>query len=122
MKGKLVVFLLFITGVTSVWGQVDSVGITRDSSDQVTTPVAPGHTTPQLRHDEPFSNTNSTVLKAEEVPPSLRKSLDDPAYENWKEGTVRRHMQTGEYEVEIVEGTEKKVWRFNARGERIPEE
>ena len=122
MKGKLVVFLLFITGVTSVWGQVDSVEIASDSSSNVTTPVAPGHTTPQLRHDEPFSNANSTVLKAEEVPPSLRKTLDDPAYENWKEGTIRRHMQTGEYEVEIVEGTDKKFWRFNAGGERIPEQ
>jgi hypothetical protein len=111
-----------MTGVTSAWGQVDSVSINNDSTSQVTTPVAPGHATPQLRHDEPFSKENSTILKAEEVPPSLSGTLNDPAYEGWREGIVRRHMQTGEYEVEIVQGTEKKTYRFNQVGERIPEE
>lgn len=121
MKGKLVVFLLFITGVTSAWGQVDSVSITSDSVDQVTAPPSQGHATPQLRHDEPFSSANSTILKIEEVPPALMKSLNDPAYEGWRNGTVRRHMQTGEYEVEIAQGTEKKTYHFNKGGERIPE-
>lgn len=121
MREKLAVFFLFISGVTSAWGQVDSVSITSDTTDQVTAPVAPGHATPQLKHDEPFSSANSTILKPEQVPPSLIKSLNDSAYEGWREGTVRRHMQTGEYEVEIAHGTEKKTYHFNKNGERIPE-
>lgn len=123
MERKMVVFLLFITGSISGWSQIDSVGIRNDSTEQVSTPVAPGHTTPQLKDDEePFSSSNSSILKPEEVPPSLLTTLEDPIYAGWREGVIRRHMETGEFEIEILKDTERKKYRFNKDGERVPEE
>lgn len=122
MKSKWFFCLLFLTGVMSAWAQSDSVANSRDSSEHIATPVAPGHATPELKNDEPFSTANSAVLKVEEVPPFLRKALADPMYEGWRDGTVRRHLQTGEFQVELIQGTEKKTFHFNSNGERIPEE
>lgn len=126
MEKKITIFLLFFTACGIVWGQdeLSRNAVRNDSANDevVASPEGPGHYTPVLKSQTSFTSENSYSLNPDQIPATLRSTLEAPEYAGWEEGTILRHLMTGEYRIEIVEETEKKVYMFSTYGERIANE
>jgi hypothetical protein len=121
MVVRLISIVFLAMGVNCAFAQKDSLrhNVRIDSSEQVAPPVVPGHSTPVLKHDEPFTEETSVRVNPDQVSPSLRQTLQEIQYRGWEKGTLVQHMQTGEFRLELIEGTDKKTYYFNSNGERI---
>jgi hypothetical protein len=58
-------------------------------------------------------------VQTNEVPASLRKTLEDPMYAGWENSTIWRNKTNDEYTVEILNGTTTKTYRFDKNGKPI---
>ena len=110
------ILIVLVALITSGYAQGDSTAV-RDSSTTVTQPVVTGHESPTLRHDSGFTNETAVVVAAEQVPPELRKTLQGNEYKGWENGVLMRHLETGEYRLEISNPA-KETFYFSRTGER----
>jgi hypothetical protein len=119
--GRWVILALTILTAHGVMGQADSVerSVSPDSVSGAVRPVDADHAEPRLRHDEFFDDHNSTRIEPAQVPPQLRKTLQDGRYEGWESGTLMRNISTGEYRLEFIRGKDKQTHIFNHLGERV---
>ena len=114
--------LLLVSAGTLVAQDELARGSSTDSvEDEARTPMAPGHDVPVLKNSESFTEENSYQLNPDQLPATLRSTLQAPEYRGWEEGVITRHLLTGEYRVEIMNGNEKSTFMFNTYGERIPD-
>jgi hypothetical protein len=58
-------------------------------------------------------------VESTEVPAALKKTLEDPMYKGWENGTVWRNKSNDEYSVTILSGTTSKTYRFDKNGKPI---
>src|SRR5690606_15914654 len=84
-------------------------------------PVMPGLQSQVQEEGLDFNEGNSSILLPEEVPPLLRKTLQDPQYYGWESGKIYRHLATSEYKLELQKGTYAETFYFDKNGERILE-
>ncbi|HYF67826.1 MAG TPA: hypothetical protein VD884_06815 [Ohtaekwangia sp.] len=84
-------------------------------------PVMPGLQSPVQGEGHDFNEGNSKILLPEEIPPVLRKTLQDPQYQGWESGKIYRHLATSEYKLELQKGTYAETFYFDTNGERILE-
>jgi hypothetical protein len=120
MLPKLVLILFFVIVVNAQsTAQVDTakVKIKSDTSQTQSQPVVLGKESPSLKSDIPFSTENSVAVEPNQVPPELRKTLEESEYQGWENGLLLRHLQTGEYKLEWKSQTDK-VFYFTRSGER----
>jgi hypothetical protein len=120
MAQKLVLIFFFLIVVNAqVTAQTDTakVIIQSDTSQSQSQPAVLGKESPSLKHDIPFSAENSVAVDPNQVPPELRKTLDESEYRGWENGVLLRHLQTGEYKLELKSQTDK-VFYFTRNGER----
>lgn len=55
-------------------------------------------------------------IKAEQVPQSIRTTLEDPRYLGWQQGDILRTKDGSVYELRIGAGDEATTFRFDANG------
>lgn len=124
MKKYFFVTFLFLIAASGMLLAQDELarGTSQDSTEEdVRTPATPGHDVPVLNNSETFTEGNSYQLAPEQLPATLRSTLQAPEYKGWEEGIITRHLLTGEYRIEIMDGNEKSTFMFNTYGERIPD-
>jgi len=80
---------------------IDEGQPTQDSA--INSPVVPGLQSPDLRDRLEFDEESATLLQIEEIPPALRKTLQDEEYRGWEQGKVYRNVNTQEYKVEMID-------------------
>lgn len=121
MKGilTLIISLLAITSFSQV---EDSVRL-RDTQDStsVNQPSVPGRQSPPLDEQVGFTQDNTERIQTAEVPPALRKTLQDAEYAGWENGAVYRNITTNEYKVELLQHPDVKTYYFDKEGRRILE-
>ncbi|HEX8041208.1 MAG TPA: hypothetical protein VF490_18800, partial [Chryseosolibacter sp.] len=57
------------------------------------------------------ANEGMVIIRKDEIPASLRKTLQDEKYAGWENGTVYHNTNTGEYVIA------PRAFRFNKKGE-----
>lgn len=76
------------------------------------------------RPDDQYNTANMTEVQEDQIPESLRTTLQESEYEGWKQnGKLYRNPSTSEY-VLIIEGnnqSQERRFRFDANGERVNE-
>lgn len=56
------------------------------------------------------------MVTTDDMPTSLRMTLEDDQYEGWENSTVYRNRNTNEYMVEIRDGSSSKTYYFDKDG------
>ncbi len=124
MKKKLFVTFLFLVAVSGTLLAQDELarGTSQDTVEEdIRTPATPGHDIPVLNNKESYTEENSYQLNPDQLPATLRSTLQAPEYRGWEEGVITRHLLTGDYRIEIMNGNETSTFMFNTYGERIPD-
>ena len=98
-----------------------SDSVKQKSDTTINNPVVPGLQSPDLKGKQEFTEENTVLLLPSEVPPVLRKTLQQDEYRGWETGKIFRHLSTGEFKVEVVDDPYIRVFFFDKNGERIVE-
>jgi hypothetical protein len=97
---------------------ISLVAVNAQDSTRTTQPsVSQPSTTQQPSQD--YQQRDMVKVKSNEVPASLRSTLQGSEYKGWESGTIYRSKSNDNYTVEIGEGTTKKTYRFDKSGKRI---
>jgi hypothetical protein len=69
------------------------------------------------------SYTEKEVIAASELPASVTKQLQSQDYSSWSVGKAYRKEKDGQtyYAVEMTNGSEKKMVKFDAQGNKVKE-
>ena len=59
------------------------------------------------------------VIPSAEVPASLRSTLQGSQYEGWENGTIYRNQTSDMFMVEMRNGNQTKIYRFDQNGKAI---
>lgn len=113
MKFGAAIFILTFVMSIEVIAQQDS--LQQNDSTNSTQRVVTDHEMPQLKNTQRFTAETAVIIQAEEIPPELRKTLSDEVYRGWEKGVIMRHLQTGEFSVQLPAA---QTFYFNKNGER----
>jgi hypothetical protein len=67
-------------------------------------------------------NTDQVKVRVQDVPAPLRRTLQRDEYKGWQNSTIYHDKSTDRYSLEISDGTTTRTYRFDKKGNRIPDE
>ncbi len=84
-------------------------------------PVQQDQTTPQnqVQKDQANFKKDMIVIPSAEVPASLRSTLQGSQYKGWENGTIYRNQTSDMFMVEMRDGNQTKIYRFDQNGKAI---
>ncbi len=113
IKVILTTTLLFAT--LAVFGQ-DSTKVTDDAANQT---KGPGVGTQQQEQSDDYRK-DMQVMEKRQVPANLRSTLKGQQYKGWEENaTIYRTRNNDSFIVEMKEGDQTKVHRFDQNGKPV---
>ena len=59
------------------------------------------------------------VIPSADVPASLRSTLQGAQYKGWENGTIYRNQTSDMFMVEMRDGNQTKIYRFDQNGKAI---
>jgi len=101
------------TGATST-----SAGTTTPSGTSGT----PLNTETTIATEQPSTSWRAedrVVILSNDIPVSLRVTLEDDMYRGWENSTIYRNRQTNEYMIEIRDGSNSKIYYFDKDGKAL---
>jgi hypothetical protein len=108
---------MLLIGLAAVNAQV-----TQDTSRTPVREGDPAINQPQ-QQEQTQEQTNyqrdMTVIKSDEVPASLRSTLQGSEYRGWEQGKIYRSKTDNSYTLLIGEGTTQKTFKFDKNGKRM---
>lgn len=113
MKFGAAIFILTFVASMEVVAQRD--WLQQHDSTNSTQRVVTDHAMPQSKNTPSFNAETAIVIQAEEIPPELRKTLSDEMYRGWEKGVIMRHLETGEFRIQL---SAAQTFYFNKNGER----
>lgn len=98
--------------------------VSAQDTTKITTPPAPvpqDQTSPQNQAEQDQANfkKDMIIIPAAEVPASLRSTLQGSQYKGWENGTIYRNQSSDMFMVEMREGNESKIYRFDQNGKAV---
>lgn len=92
-------------------------------STKLTTPppVKQDQTAPQnqIQKDQANFKKDMIVIPSAEVPASLRSTLQGSQYKGWESGTIYRNQSSDMFMVEMRDGNQTRIYRFDQNGKAI---
>ena len=84
-------------------------------------PVKQDQTAPQnqAQKDQANFKKDMIVIPAAEVPASLRSTLQGAQYKGWENGTIYRNQSSDMFMVEMRDGNQARIYRFDQNGKAI---
>ena len=84
-------------------------------------PVQQDQTTPQSQvlKDQANFKKDMIVIPSAEVPASLRSTLQGSQYKGWEKGTIYRNQSSDMFMVEMRDGDQTRIYRFDQNGKAI---
>ena len=117
MKSIKVVILAgaLVSGAFAVNGQ-DTAKIT-----PAPVPVEQDQTSPQNQAEQDQANfkKDMIIIPASEIPASLRGTLQGSQYKGWENGTIYRNQSSDMFMVEMRDGNQTKIYRFDQNGKAV---
>jgi hypothetical protein len=85
------------------------------------TPVPQDQTSPQnqAQQDQANFKKDMIVIPAADVPASLRSTLQGTQYKGWEGGTIYRNQSSDMFMVEMRDGSQTKIYRFDQNGKAV---
>lgn len=116
-KLKLILASALMCGVMGVYAQ-DSTKISEDAAKDRTGPgVGAQEQTPTQSQDY---RKDMSVMQSSEIPPSLRATLQGDQYKGWENSsTIYRSKNNDAFVVEMRNGTQTAVHRFDQNGKPV---
>ena len=83
--------------------------------------VQQDQTAPQKKKKKDQANfkKNMIIIPAAEVPASLRSTLQGSQYKGWESGTIYRNQSSDMFMVEMRDGNQTRIYRFDQNGKAI---
>lgn len=100
-----------LIGVATVNAQTDTT--------KRTDPAQPAQEQPAQQPQDQYRSAELVPLPADEIPATLKKTLEAPEYKGWENATIYQNKSTKEYVLEMTAGGEHKVYRFDRSGQPI---
>ena len=84
-------------------------------------PVQQDQTSPQnqVQKDQANFKKDMIVIPSAQVPASLRSTLQGSQYKGWENGTIYRNQTSDMFMVEMRDGNQTKIYRFDQNGKAI---
>ncbi|HET6541970.1 MAG TPA: hypothetical protein VFG46_15880 [Chryseolinea sp.] len=84
-------------------------------------PVQQDQTAPQnqAQKDQANFKKDMIVIPSAQVPASLRSTLQASQYKGWESGTIYRNQTSDMFMVEMRDGNQTKIYRFDQNGKAI---
>ena len=60
-----------------------------------------------------------TKIRIEELPEGVKQALEDQAFKGWMINTAFRDARNEQYEVELKNGVDRQIVKFNKEGKRL---
>jgi len=78
-------------------------------------------TTPQhqLQQEQINFKKDMVVIQPSEIPASLRNTLQGSQYKGWESGVIYRNQNSDMYMVEMRDGNQTSIYRFDQNGKAI---
>ncbi len=113
-KIKLILASTLVMGAVTLFAQ-DTTKVSDDAARQRSGPGV------GVAQDESQDyKKDMTVMEKNEVPANLRSTLDDDQYKGWEEkATIYKNRDNDSFIVEMKEGEQTKVHRFDQNGKRV---
>ena len=113
-KIKLILASALMMGVFTVFAQ-DSTNVTNDAAEQRSGPGVGA----QSQEQDDYKK-DMTVMEKRQVPVNLRSTLQEEQYKGWEEkSTIYKTRNNDSFIVEMKEGDQTKVHRFDQNGKRV---
>jgi uncharacterized protein YdeI (BOF family) len=113
-KIKLILASMLVMCAVTVFAQ-DSTNISNDAAKDREGPGVGAQ--PQQQDDY---KKDMTVIEKQEVPANLRSTLKGDQYKGWEENaTIYKTRSNDSFIVEMKEGDQTKVHRFDQNGKRV---
>jgi hypothetical protein len=114
---KLIKLILATTMATAVFA-VNAQDTTKLTTPQ---PVQQDQTAPQnqVQKDRANFKKDMIVIPSAEVPASLRSTLQGSQYKGWEKGTIYRNQSSDMFMVEMRDGNETRIYRFDQNGKAV---
>ena len=94
----------------------------QDTTKLTTPPAVPQDQTTrqsQVQKDQANFKKDMIVIPSAEVPASLRSTLQGSQYKGWENGTIYRNQSSDMFMVEMRDGNQTKIYRFDQNGKAI---
>jgi hypothetical protein len=83
-------------------------------------PSPANSTVPSLNNNANQYATDPMIkIPIDDLPSSMRKTLEDEQYSGWQNSPVYRNSKTNEFSIDIKKGTQTKTYRFDKSGKPI---
>lgn len=110
------------TGTQGDSGMTGQQSETDDASGSTGSDASGSSSELQTENQSTSWNTEDRVIVVrEEIPATLLVTLEDDRYEGWENSTVYRNNKTGDYMIEVRDGSSTKVYYFDAEGKEKSE-
>ena len=73
----------------------------------------------QVQQDQANFKKDMVVIQPTEVPASLRSTLQGSQYKGWESGTIYRNQSSDMFMVEMRDGNQTKIYRFDQNGKAV---
>jgi len=73
----------------------------------------------QVQKDQANFKKDMVVIPSAEVPASLRSTLQGSQYKGWENGTIYRNQSSDMFMVEMRDGDQTRIYRFDQNGKAI---
>jgi hypothetical protein len=73
----------------------------------------------QTQKDQANFKKDMIIIPAAEVPASLRSTLQGSQYKGWENGTIYRNQTSDMFMVEMRDGNQTRIYRFDQNGKAI---
>lgn len=93
-----------------------TTGTTSPTGTTTTTETETETTIQTQQPSQAWRAEDRVIILADDVPASLRLTLDDDKYKGWENSTLYRNRNTNEYMIEIRDGSNAKVYYFDKDG------
>jgi hypothetical protein len=84
-------------------------------------PVQQDQTSPQnqVQQDQANFKKDMIVIPPADVPASLRSTLQGTQYKGWENGTIYRNQSSDMFMVEMRDGDQTRIYRFDQNGKAV---
>jgi hypothetical protein len=114
-KLKLILASAMVMGAVTLFAQ-DTTKVSDEAAKQRS---GPGVGTAQDESQNDYKK-DMTVMEKREVPANLRSTLNEDQYKGWEENaTIYKTRNNDSFIVEMKEGDQTKVHRFDQNGKRV---
>jgi len=73
----------------------------------------------QVQKDQANFKKDMIVIPSADVPASLRSTLQGALYKGWENGTIYRNQTSDMFMVEMRDGNQTRIYRFDQNGKAI---